>query len=111
MAAAASAVRRSPCVSDGIRPVADGLQNGAFALGAGPKPLNRCTPGLRDLPDTLPPIEYADGDLVRKVITEGWVSFKGYEFKAGRALRGHPVELRPTAQDSVWGVCFKRPVL
>ena len=39
-------------------------------------------------------------------MAEGWVSFKGYAFKVGRALRGYPVALRPTAQDGVWTVWF-----
>ena len=69
-------------------------------------PLSRYTPSPRSFPEVLPPIEYADGDLVRKVMAEGWVSFKGYEFKVGRALRGYPVALRPTAEDGVWTVWF-----
>ncbi len=59
-------------------------------------PLSRYAPSPRSFLETLPPIEYGDGDLVRKVMAEGWVSFKGYEFKVGRALRGYPVALRPT---------------
>ena len=69
-------------------------------------PLSRYAPSLRSFPETLLPIEYGDGDLVRKVMVEGWVSFKGYAFKVGRALRGYSVALRPTAADGVWGVWF-----
>ncbi len=69
-------------------------------------PVSRYAPSPRSFPETLPPIEYGEGDLVRKVMAEGWVSFKGREFKVGRALRGCPVALRPTASDGVWGVWF-----
>ena len=69
-------------------------------------PLSRYAPSPRCFPETLPPIEYGDGDLVRKVMAEGWVSFKGYAFKVGRALRGYPVALRPTREEGVWGVWF-----
>lgn len=69
-------------------------------------PISRYAPSLRSFPETLPPIEYGDGDLVRKVMAEGWVSFKGHAFTVGRALRGYPVALRPAAEDGVWGVWF-----
>ena len=69
-------------------------------------PISRYAPSPRSFPETLPPIEYGDGDLVRKVGAEGWVSFKGHAFKVGRALRGYPVALRPTVPDGVWGVRF-----
>ena len=69
-------------------------------------PISRYAPSPWSFPETLPPIEYGDGDLVRKVGAEGWVSFKGHAFKVGRALRGYPVALRPTVPDGVWGVWF-----
>ena len=69
-------------------------------------PLSRYAPSLRSFPETLLPIEYGDGDLVRKVMVEGWVSFKGHAFKVGSALLGYPVALRPTVPDGVWGVWF-----
>ena len=69
-------------------------------------PLSRYTLSPRSFPETLPTIEYGDGDLVRKVMAEGWVHFRGYAFKVGRALRGYPVALRPTVEDGIWGVWF-----
>lgn len=69
-------------------------------------PASRYTPSPRSFPETLPPIEYGDGDLVRQVMAEGRVSFKGQQFKVGRALRGYPVAFRPTVTDGVWGVWF-----
>ncbi len=69
-------------------------------------PISRYAPSPRPFPETLPPIEYGDGDLVRKVGAEGRVNFKGRTFKVGRALRGYPVALRPTEADGVWSVWF-----
>lgn len=69
-------------------------------------PISRYAPSPRPFPETLPPIEYGDGDLVRKVGAEGKVNFKGRTFKVGRALRGYPVALRPAASDGVWSVWF-----
>lgn len=69
-------------------------------------PLSCYVPSPRSFPETLPPIEYGDGDLVRKVMAEGRIHFKGYTFKLGRALQGYPVALRPTTVDGVWGVWF-----
>lgn len=69
-------------------------------------PLSRYAPSPRPFPETLPPIEYDDGDAVRKVMAEGWVSFGGKQFRVGQALRGQPVALRPTAVDGVWSVWF-----
>ena len=69
-------------------------------------PLSRYTPSVRNFPETLPAVEYADCDLVRKVMDGGWVSFKGREFRVGKAFRGQYVALRPTRTDGVWGVWF-----
>ena len=65
-------------------------------------PISRYAPSPRSFPETLPPIEYGDGDHIRKVGAEGRISFKGQVFKVGRALQGYPVALRPTATDGVW---------
>lgn len=69
-------------------------------------PISRYAPSPRSFPETLPPVEYGDEDLVRKVMVEGWVSFRGREFRIGKAFRGCPVALRPTAADGVWRVWF-----
>ena len=69
-------------------------------------PASRYAPSPRSFPETLPAIEYGNGDMVRKVVGEGWVHFKGQVFKVGRALQGYPVALRPTAEEGVWSVWF-----
>jgi Integrase core domain len=39
-------------------------------------PSQRYQPSARPFPETLPPIEYAPGDQVRKVDSDGFISFK-----------------------------------
>ena len=46
-------------------------------------------------PEILPPIEYPHGFAVRKVQHGGWISYRGHQFRVGKALRGFPVALRP----------------
>ena len=50
--------------------------------------------------------EYGPGDQVRKVQVEGWLSFRGREFRVSKAFRGQAVALRPTLNDGVWEVFF-----
>lgn len=69
-------------------------------------PASRYVPSPRSFSATMPPIEYGDGDLVRNVMAEGWVHFKGHKFRISMAFRGYPVAFRPTALDGVWDVWF-----
>jgi transposase InsO family protein len=63
-------------------------------------------PSLRAFPETLPPIEYADTDKVRKVQRDGYVCFKGTTFKISQAFQGLPIALRPTGDDDIYNVYF-----
>jgi hypothetical protein len=55
----------------------------------------------------LAPIEYQDGDWVRKVDQEGWLSFKGKNVRVSKSLYGHSVALRASQQtDQVWDIYF-----
>lgn len=59
------------------------------------------------MPRTLPPIEYGSQDEIRKVQHGGWISWKGKEFRVGKALRGQPVAIRPAAeQDGSYDLYF-----
>lgn len=69
-------------------------------------PASRYQPSPREFPETLPPIEYAPGDLVRKVQGKGEIHFKNRVFPIGRAFHGYPVALRPTLTDGVFDVFF-----
>jgi transposase InsO family protein len=69
-------------------------------------PASRYQPSPRSFPEQLPPLEYGARDQVRKVQTDGKISFRNREFRIGKAFRGYPVALRPTTQDGVYDVYF-----
>jgi len=71
-------------------------------------PAQRYQPSVRSFPETLPPIEYAPADHVRKVQDHGKVFFNGHVFRVSTALRGYPVALRPTSKQACWQVFFCR---
>jgi transposase InsO family protein len=63
-------------------------------------------PSSRPFPEVLPPIEYGAGDQVRKVGSDGFVSFKNRYWRIGKGLRGELIALRPTREDGVFAVHF-----
>ena len=69
-------------------------------------PASRYQFSPKAFPESLPPIEYGDADVVRKVSTNFRISFAGRRFRVGRAFQGMPVALRPTDVDGVWNVFF-----
>lgn len=69
-------------------------------------PASRYQPSQRSFPEQLPPLEYGATDQVRKVQSGGKISFRNREFRIGKAFRGYPVALRPTAQDGLYDVYF-----
>jgi len=58
-------------------------------------PASRYRPSARPYPQTLPPIEYGDGDTVVKVGWNGQVRFAGCRWKVSSALKDLPVAFRP----------------
>ena len=69
-------------------------------------PASRYQVSSRSFPETLPPVEYGPDDLVRRAGDRGRISVFGREFKVGRAFKGLPVALRPTADDGTFNVFF-----
>lgn len=69
-------------------------------------PISRYRPSGRRFPNTLPPIEYDDGDEVRKVKSSGQISYRHHRFFVGEGLKGQLVAVRPTATDGVLKVFF-----
>ena len=69
-------------------------------------PASRYQPSQRSFPEQLPPLEYGATDQVRKVQTDGKISFRNREFRLGKAFRGYLVALRPSTEDGVYEVYF-----
>jgi hypothetical protein len=69
-------------------------------------PAQRYRPSLRPFPEVLPPVEYAPDDEVRKVGSDGFISFRNRYWRIGKGLRGELIALRPTEKDGVFAVYF-----
>lgn len=70
-------------------------------------PARRYRISPRAMPRELPPIEYPDGDVVRKVQQGGWISLHNVEIRTSTALTGQPAGCRPVADcDGVFGLYF-----
>jgi transposase InsO family protein len=71
-------------------------------------PSERYRPSTRSYPESLPPIEYGDGDIVRKADKEGNVTYKNRRIRPGKPFRGELLALRPTSEDGVFTLHFCR---
>jgi transposase InsO family protein len=69
-------------------------------------PASRYQPSARPFPEPVPPVGYAPDLLVRKVQAQGEISFRNHDLHVGRAFRGYPVALHPTADPVIWEVYF-----
>lgn len=69
-------------------------------------PASRYTASLRAYPEPLPAIEYAPGDVVRRVQQQGFIAYRGRHFRIGKAFTGCPVAVRPTLVDGRFDVFF-----
>lgn len=69
-------------------------------------PATRYRPSHRSFPESPPAIDYGAGAIVRKVQSQGRVSFANRTWLVGKAFEGQPVALRPTAADGRYDVIF-----
>jgi transposase InsO family protein len=69
-------------------------------------PAERYQPSTRQYQETLPPIEYSPEDQVRKVQQEGWISFKGREYRIPKAFYRERVAIRHTKTDGLYDVYY-----
>ena len=74
--------------------------------------LDMQTPGSHYQPSSqtftgnFPPIEYAAGDILRKIDCLGKLQFRGRKFRIGKAFKHSLVALRATELDGVFNVFF-----
>ncbi len=69
-------------------------------------PASRYSPSVVAYPGRLPEVSYGSDFLVRKVGDKGEVSFRGKDYRVGKAFRGLPVGLLPTPTDGLYEVYF-----
>jgi transposase InsO family protein len=74
-------------------------------------PCKRYQPSPRNYPESLPPVEYADGVKVRQVNSEGRISYRGRPWKIGKAFGGQHIGLRTTAEEDVLEAVFLTQVI
>ncbi len=69
-------------------------------------PASRYQPSVRPFPETVPPVAYGPGEVVRTVTVHGSISWRARRYFISRGLVGEPVAIRPTHADAVWEVVF-----
>ena len=69
-------------------------------------PAQRYKPSNRSFPETLPPVEYEEADIVRTVQRCGVISYRNIDYFVGSAFQGLNVALRYTVADGVMDVFF-----
>ena len=69
-------------------------------------PAERYHASSRPFPETLPPILYEPGDVVRMVDDTGKISFHNRKIRISKAFRYFPVALRPTEPDGTFEVFY-----
>jgi transposase InsO family protein len=69
-------------------------------------PGSQYQPSPRTFTGTLPPIEYAAADILRKIDRLGKLQFQGRKFRIGKAFKHALVALRATELEGVFNVFF-----
>ncbi len=69
-------------------------------------PASRYKMSKRSYPVCLPNIEYVSGTIVRMVNRDGKIRYQGQKFRVPKALKNHPVAIKPTQQDGLFDVYF-----
>lgn len=74
-------------------------------------PASRYRPSTTRFPETLPPLEYPSGMLVRKVGATGILWFNKIRFFIGTAFHGCAIAFKPTGLDGQWDLLLGRFVI
>lgn len=70
-------------------------------------PADHYQPSPRPYPTTIPPVEYPDTHLVRKVSTSGRISLHGQLIRVPKAFQGRYVGIRPTTSDGTYTIHYR----
>ncbi len=71
------------------------------------RPAERYRPSPRSMPARLPPIEYGEGEIIRKLpVNKASISFKGKDWKVPKAFQGEHLAVRPHDIDGRFGIYF-----
>lgn len=74
-------------------------------------PVSRYTPSPRSYPETLPTVAYDTHVETRKVDADGFISYRGKAFRAGRAFIGHHLGIEATNRDGIYRLLFLNQIL
>jgi transposase InsO family protein len=69
-------------------------------------PATRYQASPRPMPDTVPRPEYAPGEILRRVRSDGYFAFQNRIFHLAQAFAGYQIALRPGPEDGTWTLCF-----
>ena len=69
-------------------------------------PASRYVPSVRLFPETLPPLDYDASFTVRSVQQQGAISWRGREYRIGKAFVGQPVGVRASDEEGCFAVYF-----
>ena len=69
-------------------------------------PASRYQASTRPMPDKLAEVEYASGEITRRVPDDRRIGFAGKRWRVPRAFRGQRLAIRPRDRDGHYGIFF-----
>lgn len=69
-------------------------------------PASRYQASTRSMPDKLAEVEYASGEITRRVPDDRRIGFAGKRWRVPRAFRGQRLAIRPKDRDGHYGIFF-----
>lgn len=70
-------------------------------------PIERYHPSPREFHEAIDPFDFAQGDIIRRVQMQGWVSFKGHACRVPKAFRRKDIAFRPTQSEETFKIYFR----
>jgi hypothetical protein len=69
-------------------------------------PASRYRASRKPMPKTLAPVEYPTGAILKKVKSNGYISYDEKRYLMGEAFHGHLIEVRPCEHDNAIRLYF-----